>query len=91
MSIVIDVPETHCHKPERGRLTAFGRSTDDGGKTTLLVVHEVDGSWTIHGLDAPGVQLSKVDTITLAESILERARQDRDQICPECHQVKRTR
>ncbi len=71
---MIDVPETHRHKPERGRLTAIGRSTDDGCHSTLLVVHEVDGSWTIHGLGAPGVQLSQADTVALAESILKHAR-----------------
>ncbi|MGH4011052.1 MAG: hypothetical protein ACRDTH_23315 [Pseudonocardiaceae bacterium] len=32
------------------------------------------GPTTIHGLGAPGVTLSKTDTIALAESILERAR-----------------
>ncbi len=52
----------------------IGRSTDDGSHTTLLVVHETDGSWTIHGLGAPGVTLPKADTIALAESILARAR-----------------
>jgi len=71
---VIDVPETQYHKLERGRLTAIGRSTDDGSHTTLLVVHEMDGSWTIHGLGAPGVTLPAADTIALAESILGCAR-----------------
>ncbi|MGH4009550.1 MAG: hypothetical protein ACRDTH_15600 [Pseudonocardiaceae bacterium] len=49
-----DVPKTPRHKPERGRLTGVGRSTDDGSRTTLLVIHEIDGSWTFHGLGAPG-------------------------------------
>lgn len=71
---MIDIAEAHRHKPERGRLTAIGRSTDDGSRSTLLVVHEMDGSWTIHGLGAPGVQLQVADTIALVESILERAR-----------------
>ncbi|MGH3811942.1 MAG: hypothetical protein ACRDUV_05730 [Pseudonocardiaceae bacterium] len=71
---MIDVPETHHHKPERGRLTAIGRSTDDGNHTTLLIVHEMDGSWTFHGLDAPGVKVSKADAVALCESILGRAR-----------------
>ncbi|MGH3898776.1 MAG: hypothetical protein ACRDTA_11095 [Pseudonocardiaceae bacterium] len=68
------LPKTPHHKSELGRLTARGRSTDDGSWTTLLVVHEADGSWTIHGLGAPGVTLSAVDMIALAESILKRAR-----------------
>lgn len=68
-----DVPERHRHKPERARLTTKGRSTDDGSWMTLIVVHEVNGDWTIHGLGAPGVTLAEADTIALAESILQRA------------------
>jgi hypothetical protein len=71
---VTDVPETQHHKPERGRLTTRGRSTDDGSWCTLLVVHEIDGSWTIHGLGAPGVTLSQADMVLLVEAIAERAR-----------------
>ncbi len=67
-------PETYRHKPERGRLTTRGRSTDDGRPTTLLVVHETNGGWTIHGLGAPGVTLDKVDLVGLCESIVGRAR-----------------
>jgi hypothetical protein len=70
----LDVPETQHQQRERGRLTTRGRSTDAGSWTTLLVVHELDGSWTIHGLGAPGVQLAKADMTALAEAILERAR-----------------
>ncbi len=74
---VIDIPEQpknlHSHR-ERGRLQAQGHRTDDGSMCTLLVVNEADGSWTIHGLGAPGVKVSKADTIALAEAILERAR-----------------
>lgn len=66
---MIDVPET-CYQRERGRVLAHGRITDDGSRCT----HEVDDSWTIHGLGAPGVRLSKSDIVALAESILERAR-----------------
>lgn len=66
--------ETHRHKPERGRVTAQGRNTDDGSSTTLLAVHEVDGAWTIHyGVGGPGVTLSRIDALWVAESILERA------------------
>ncbi|MGH4008238.1 MAG: hypothetical protein ACRDTH_08810 [Pseudonocardiaceae bacterium] len=71
---MIDVPKPQYHKPERGRLTAMGRSTDDGSRSTLLIVHEGDGSWTIHGLGAPGVTLPAADMAALAESILARAR-----------------
>ena len=40
----------------------------------MLVVQEADDSWAIHGLGAPGVRLAKAEMITLAESILDRAR-----------------
>jgi hypothetical protein len=71
---VIDVPEMEHQQRERGRLTTRGRTTDDGSWTTLLLVHELDGAWTIHGLGAPGVKLSQADMVTLVEQILERAR-----------------
>lgn len=70
---MIDVPETQHQRPERGRLTAHGRRTDDRSRTTLLLIHELDGTWSFHGLGAPGVQVTKADVIALAESILERA------------------
>lgn len=71
---MIDVPDIQHQQRERGRLTAMGRTTDDGSRSTLLIVQELDGSWTIHGLGAPGVQLSAADMTELAKSILERAR-----------------
>lgn len=72
---MIDVPETQRHQRERSRVTARGKCIDDGSMTTLLVVNEFDGAWTFHGLGAPGVRLSQADTVALAESILQRARQ----------------
>ncbi len=71
---MIDVPETQHQQRERGRVIAVGRRTDSGERCTLLVVNELDGAWTIHGLGAPGVKLSQADMVTLVESILERAR-----------------
>ena len=53
---------------------AQGRRTGDDSRCTLLVIHEADSSWVIHGLGAPGVRLSKAEMIALAEKILERAR-----------------
>ncbi|MGH3972881.1 MAG: hypothetical protein ACRDS9_06105 [Pseudonocardiaceae bacterium] len=69
-----DLPDSQNEQRERGRWAARGKSTDDGSRTTLLVVHEFDGAWTFHGLGAPGVKLSQADTITLAESILAACR-----------------
>jgi hypothetical protein len=74
---VIDIPEvpTSLHSQrERGRLHAQGRSTDDNSNCTLLVIHEADSSWAIHGLGAPGVRLTKAKIIELAEAILRQAR-----------------
>jgi hypothetical protein len=71
---VIDVPDIEHQQRERGRLQAFGRRIDSGERCTLLVIHELDGSWRIHGLGAPGITLSAADMVELAESILERAR-----------------
>ncbi len=71
---MIDVPDTLDSHRERGRLTAQGRCTDDDSNCTLLVIHEAGGSWAIHGLGTPGVRLSKVEMVSLAEKILTGAR-----------------
>ncbi len=47
-----------------------GQRCDDGSDHTLLVVHENDGRWTIHGLGAPGVRISKADAIGIAQGII---------------------
>jgi hypothetical protein len=73
-SIVIDVPETLHSQRERGRLQVQGQRTDNHSSHTLLVIHEADGSWAIHGLGTPGVRLPAATMLALAESILKRAR-----------------
>ncbi|HZA16187.1 MAG TPA: hypothetical protein VE645_04710 [Pseudonocardiaceae bacterium] len=74
MNAAEQLPETQHQQRERGRLTTRGRSTDDGSWTTLLVINELNGAWTFHGLGAPGVKLSQADMVTLVEQILVRAR-----------------
>ena len=69
-----DVPETLHFQRERSRLQAPGHRTDDGSMCTLLIINETDGTWTIHGLAAPGVRLTKDKIVALAAQILERAR-----------------
>jgi hypothetical protein len=69
---VNDVSDIQHQRTERGRLTALGRRTDSGERCTLLVINELDGSWSFHGLGAPGVRLSAVDMVELATAILER-------------------
>jgi hypothetical protein len=59
---------------ERARLVAQGQHSDDRTSTTLVIIHEENGSWSIHGLGAPGVILSQTDMVALAESILARVR-----------------
>ncbi len=49
---------------------AQGRNTEDNRTSTLLVVHENDGSWTFHGLGVPGVKISESDAVDLAQGIL---------------------
>lgn len=63
---------------ERGRLWALGASTSDGGGVTLLVVEELDESWTFHG-PGGGVVLPKDKAVALAESILRRAHPQGDE------------
>jgi hypothetical protein len=71
---VIDVPDIQHQRTERGRVIAIGRRTDSGERCSLLVIHELNGAWTFHGLGAPGVKVSQTDTVSLAEAILERSR-----------------
>lgn len=59
---------------ERARLVAQGQRSDDRSTTTLVVIHEENGSWSIHGLGVPGVILHQADMTALAEGILTRAR-----------------
>jgi hypothetical protein len=68
-----DIPETLHFQRERGRLQVPGHRTDDDTMCTLLVIHETDGRWAIHGLGAPGVRLTNAAIANLAQSILRMA------------------
>ena len=74
MNAAEQLPETQHHRTERGRVIAIGRRTDSGERCSLLVINELNGAWTFHGLGAPGVKLSQADMVTLVEQILVRAR-----------------
>lgn len=67
-----EVPEQHQpdRLPERSRMTTHGRRTNDNTDRTLLVIHEGDGSWSIHGLGAPGIRLTRDRMVVLVETIL---------------------
>ncbi|MGH3801453.1 MAG: hypothetical protein ACRDTD_15225 [Pseudonocardiaceae bacterium] len=71
---MIAVPETPHQRRERGRLTVLGRRSDSGERCTLLMINEVDGSWSFYAAGAPGATLGKTDVIALADKILARAR-----------------
>lgn len=70
-----EVPNQRSER-EYDRLAAQGRSTDDNSQTTLLLIHLIDRSWTVHCLGAPGITLSEASIVALAESILKRARRE---------------
>ena len=63
-------PPKRRSQPERGRMVAQGRNTEDNSTSSLLVVAENDGSWTFHGLGVAGVKISKSDAVDLARGIL---------------------
>lgn len=57
---------------ELGRLQASGKRTDDSSLCTLLVVHNPDRSWTVHGLGAPGITLRETEVVRLCGLMLRR-------------------
>jgi hypothetical protein len=64
-------PPKRRGQQERGRMVAQGHNTEDNRTSTLLVVHENDGSWTFHGLGVAGVRVTKSDAVDLAQGILK--------------------
>lgn len=70
-----EMPATPHSPRERGRIPAQAQPINDNSDhTPLIFTHEKDGSWTIHGLGAPGLTLTADKMTNLAESILDRAR-----------------
>jgi len=59
---------------ERARIVVMGRNTETGGQCTVIVIHEEDGGWAIHGLGNQGVRVSASDMRALAEAIVARLR-----------------
>ena len=60
---------------ERSRVGVDGTRTDDGDRCTLVVIHEVGGTWALypHGWDTFGVRLSKSEAVKAAQAILHGA------------------
>jgi hypothetical protein len=40
----------------------------------MVIIHEENGSWTIHGLGVAGVGVGKADMLAVAQAILARYR-----------------
>ncbi len=59
---------------ERTRVVMTGRSTDDNRPCTVIVIHEQDRTWAIHGLGNQGVRVSAADMVALGEAIVARGR-----------------
>jgi hypothetical protein len=52
---------------ERARIVVQGRCSDDDSTATMVIIHEENGSWSIHGLGVAGVG-------AVAQAILARYR-----------------
>jgi hypothetical protein len=59
---------------ERARIVVQGNSSDDGSTATMVIIHEENGSWTIHGRGATRVGVGKADMVAVAQAILARYR-----------------
>jgi len=57
---------------ERSRVAINGKRTDDGGRCTVIVIHEVGDTWALylHGARQLGVRLTKTDAMTIAQAVL---------------------
>lgn len=59
---------------ERARIVLQGWSTEDNSQCTVVIIHEENGTWAIHGLGNQGVRVSVTDMVALAEAIVARNR-----------------
>ena len=59
---------------ERARLVVTGRHIEDDSQCTVIVIHEEDGTWAIHGLGNHGVRVSRADMVALSNAVLVRER-----------------
>lgn len=60
-------------KNEISRVSVTGRRIGDGDKCTVLLVHEVRGTWAFypHGYDKFGVRLPDDEAVQVAKAILD--------------------
>jgi hypothetical protein len=59
---------------ERARIVVQGNSSEDGSTATMVIIHEENGSWSIHGLGVAGVGVNRADMVAVAQAILARYR-----------------
>ncbi len=60
---------------ERSRVVVDGKRTDNAERCTLVVVHEIGGTWAWypHGAAQLGVRLPQADAVRMAQKILDDA------------------
>jgi hypothetical protein len=60
---------------ERSRLVVDGKRIDNAERCTLVVVHELGGSWAWypHGFGKFGVRLPRTEAVKVAQAILDGA------------------
>jgi hypothetical protein len=58
---------------ERSRVVVVGRRADDGGRCTVVVIHERSGYWGVypHGFATFGVRLPRGEAVKVAQAILD--------------------
>lgn len=74
VSTVAEIRVSERVPGERARIVVQGQRSDDGSTATLVIIHEENGTWSIHGLGVAGVRLSKTNMIAVADAILGRVR-----------------
>ena len=68
-------PTVMQRENERSRMVVDGKRIDDNTRCSLLVIHEVGGTWVLypHGWDKFGVRLTKANAEAVAHAILASA------------------
>jgi hypothetical protein len=74
VSVVAEIRVSERVPGERARIVVQGRRSDDGSTATMVIIHEENGSWSVHGLGVAGVGVSKAEMLAVAQAVLERYR-----------------
>lgn len=75
MAHATPVPAIMQHENERERIVVDGKRVDDSTRCSLVVIHEVGGTWALypHGWGKFGVRLTRANAVNLARAILDSA------------------